>query len=51
MFDTRIYKTFIREAIAVREAQAAQESLFSWAPECKPAEDYEMLLNEILGGK
>ena len=50
MFDTRIYKTYIREAVAVREAQAAQESLFSWAPGCKPAENYEALLNEILGG-
>jgi chromosome partitioning protein len=50
MFDTKIYKTHIREAVAVREAQAAQESLFSWAPGSKPAEDYETLLNEILGG-
>lgn len=51
MFGTRVYKTAIREAVAVREAQAAQESLFVWAPNSKPAEDYKALVNEILGGE
>lgn len=50
MFKTRVYDTVIREAVAVREAQAAQESLFTWAPSCKPAEDYKSLVEEILGG-
>ena len=50
MFDTRVYKTAIREAVAAREAQAAQESLFSWAPDSTTAEDYRNLMIEILGG-
>lgn len=50
LFGSRVYTTVIREAVAVREAQAAQESLFTWAPNSNPANDYRALLNEIIGG-
>ena len=49
-FNTRIYNTRIRESIKAREAQAAQKSLFEWAPGSTTAQDYVDLTNEILGG-
>ena len=50
LFGTKVYQTAIREAITTREAQAAQESLFKWAPHSTTAEDYRNLMNEIVGG-
>ena len=41
----------IREAVAVREAQALQRSLYEYAPTSKPAQDYLSLYNSIMGGK
>ena len=38
----------IRPAIAVREAQAMQQSLYKYAPKCNPAQDYKELLNKLL---
>lgn len=38
----------IRPAIAIREAQALQLSLYEYAPKCKPAQDYKDLLPKIL---
>ena len=43
-----IYMGKIRNAVALREAQTLQQSLYSYAPKCKPAADYEKLLNIIL---
>ena len=43
-----VLKTTIREAVAVREAQTMQQSLYKYAPKSKPAEDYLRLLKEIL---
>lgn len=37
----------IRPGIAIREAQALQRSLYEYAPNSKPAEDYKTLLNMI----
>lgn len=42
-----VYKTAIREGIAVREAQTQRQSLFEYAPKSKPAKDYEQLIREI----
>lgn len=50
LFNTRIYETKIREAVATQEAQTARESLFTWSPSSTTAMDYKALLNEILGG-
>ena len=47
--DTRLYKTCIRECIAVKEAQARQQDIFSYAPKSNAAEDYKALVDEIEG--
>ena len=46
---TKLFKTTIREAIAVKEAQISQRSLFSYAPKAKVTEDYSRFIAEILG--
>lgn len=40
-------ETRIRRAIALQEAQACRESLFSYNPKCNPAQDYLSLCEEI----
>lgn len=40
----------IRPGIAIREAQAMQQSLYDYAPRSKPAEDYRQLLKMIWEG-
>lgn len=50
LYETRVYDTAIRESIKTREAQAAQESIFTWDPGCTTAEDYRSLLKEIIIG-
>lgn len=42
-----VLKTTIREAVAVREAQTLQQSLYEYAPKSKPAQDYIKLLEEV----
>jgi len=41
------FLTAIREAVAIREAQTLQRSLYEYAPNCKPAADYLELLDMI----
>ena len=41
----------IRPGVAIREAQALQESLYDYAPQSKPAQDYKEIYNQIKGGK
>jgi len=48
---TKLFKTTIREAIAVKEAQISQESLYSYAPRAKVAEDYTNFIEELLKEK
>ena len=45
---TKVFRTSIREAIAVRESQTAQKSLLKYAPRSKPAQDYISFVNELL---
>lgn len=45
---TRLFKTTIREAIAVKEAQANQQDIFSYAPKGKATEDYRNFIKELL---
>ena len=47
---TKVYATRIREGIAIKEAQAMREDIFSYAPKSKAAVDYKALTNEILEG-
>lgn len=42
------YLGAIREAIALEEAQSFKESLFEYAPESKPAQDYLQLLEKLI---
>lgn len=41
----------IRPAVAVKEAAALQQSLYEYAPRCKPAADYLALYDTIMGGE
>jgi chromosome partitioning protein len=45
--NTVVFKTHIREAVAVKEAQAAQQDIFSYAPQSNPAQDYAALIYDI----
>jgi chromosome partitioning protein len=47
---TRVFASKIRECIAVKEAQAKQTDLFSYAPDSTAAADYELFIREYLGG-
>jgi chromosome partitioning protein len=47
---TRLYKTTIRECIAIREAQISKKGLFAYAPKSNAAADYMALTKEILKG-
>lgn len=47
-FDTRIYKTFIRESVAVREAQAKKQDIFTYAPRSNPSKDYISFIDEVI---
>jgi chromosome partitioning protein len=45
-----VFKTIIREGIAVKEAQAIQQSLFAYAPKSNPSKDYMDFIDELLRG-
>lgn len=45
---TFLYKSIIREAIVVKEAQASTQSLFEYAPTSNPAVDYTNFINEFI---
>jgi chromosome partitioning protein len=46
--NTTVFDTFIREGIAVPEAQAMCMSLIEYAPKSNPCVDYETFVNEFL---
>ena len=45
---TLVFKSAIREAIAVKEAQVMHKSIFEYAPKSKSAEDYMNFIEEFL---
>ena len=45
--DIPVYKTTIREGVAIREAQTQRQSIFDYAPRSNPAKDYKQLIKEI----
>lgn len=45
--NTRVFKTKIREAIAIKEAQAMHQDIFSYAPKSKVANDYRAFFKEL----
>lgn len=48
---TKLFNIRIREAIAVKEAQLAQKSLFEYSPKAGVTKDYSALINELLEDK
>lgn len=46
--ETFVYRQSIREGVAVREAQASRQDLFSYAPRSKAAMDYMAFAQEFL---
>ena len=46
--NTKVFKTTIRDAIAIREAQALETDIFSYAPKSKVADDYRAFIKEVL---
>lgn len=46
-FNTKVYRSTLRDATAVRESQNAKQSVFEYAKGAKVTEDAKALLNEI----
>jgi len=46
----KLFNTVIREGIAVKEAAAKREDLFTYAPKSNAAQDYSSAIHEILKG-
>lgn len=46
--NTKVFNTTIRQAVAVGESQAAQQSLFTYDSSAKVTQDYKNLIEEIL---
>ena len=44
---TKVFKCAIREAVAIKEAQAMRQDIFSYAPKSKVAQDYCELIDEL----
>lgn len=49
--NTKLFNTVIREAVAVKEAQAMLTNIFDYAPGAKVAADYDNFINEFLGAE
>lgn len=47
---TKVFKTPIRECIAVKEFQALQMDIFAYAPRSNAAKDYDAVIEEYLQG-
>ena len=47
-FNTKVFKARIREAVAIKEAQAMHESIFTYAPKAKVTKDYESFIDELI---
>ncbi len=45
---TKLFQATIREAIAVKEAQVMQQTLFQYAPKARVTEDYTSFIDELL---
>lgn len=46
--DTKVFKTKIREAVSIREAQLLQQDIFAYAPKSNVTADYRAFLKELL---
>lgn len=48
--DTKVFNATIREGIAMREAQALNESIFEYAPKARITEDLDAYIDELIEG-
>ena len=48
--NSKLYKPFVRECIAIKEAQANKEDIFAYAPKSNASYDYKLLFKEIMKG-
>ena len=48
---TRLYSTPIRECVSIKEAQASQQDIYSYAPRSNAAKDYAAFLEEFMERK
>lgn len=46
--ETRVFASSVREAVAVREAEAKRQSIYAYSPRSGQAKDYEAFLREYL---
>ena len=46
--NTRLYSTPVRESVAVKEAKASQQDIFSYAPRSNAAKDYNAFIEEFV---
>lgn len=51
LLKTKVFSTPIRECIAVKEAQALRQDIFTYAPRSNATKDYNAVIDELLGGK
>lgn len=47
---TKLYNTFIRESVAIRESQLMQQNIFDYDLDCNAAQDYHNFVLEYLEG-
>ncbi|MCQ2588168.1 MAG: AAA family ATPase [Treponema sp.] len=50
MFDTKVFETKIRDAIAVQESQLARKNLFDYDPNANVSIDYANFVKEFING-
>lgn len=48
--NTKLYSTPIRECVAIREAKALQQDIYSYAPRSNAAKDYSAFIDEFMKG-
>ena len=48
---TKLYSTPIRECVSIKEAQAIQQDIFTYAPRSNAAKDYEAFIKEFMERK
>ena len=47
---TKLFNTRVRECIALKECQASQQDIFTYAPKSNATADYTAFIEEVLGG-
>lgn len=48
-WNTKVFRTTIRQSVSLQESQTQQESIFTYAPESTTGKDYAAFVNEFIG--